>query len=65
MKSRRQPDLFASRKPRAVRRKGEADRLLTKRELRASLALYSPTGRADLPDSTSMALEQREPEAAK
>jgi hypothetical protein len=49
MKNRRQPDMFASRKPRAARRKPEGDRAVTKRDLRASLALFSPTGSGVLP----------------
>lgn len=57
MNSRRQPDLFApSRKPRAARRKEPGDKLIIRRELRASLALYSPTGRAELPEGGKDAL---------
>lgn len=45
----RQPNLFSPfRKPRAARRKDSGDRLITRRELRASLALFSPTGTADV-----------------
>lgn len=61
----RQPDLFAPpRKPRAAR-KAEGDRLITRRELRASLALYSPTGTAD-PDAlrrdrVALGIEQHQP----
>ena len=62
MKPHRQPDLFASRKPRAARRKPDGDRLITRRELRASLALYSPSGRGELPDagSDALGLERKE-----
>ena len=64
MRNHRQPDLFASRKPRAARRKAEGDRLITRRELRASLALYSPSGTAAVPDDGRNDLELMGPKAA-
>jgi hypothetical protein len=58
MKAYRQRDLFAvARKSRATRRRPAGDKLITRRELRASLALYSPTGSGAVPDSGRIVLD--------
>ncbi len=47
----RQLDLFApSRKPRAAYRKAQGDKLITRREFRAAMALYAPPADTDTAD---------------